>query len=183
MSMEEVVAVVTVLGAPANIAMAVAAGFALTLWRKQIAGASHHELAKKLSGALRQVAITRDAALRVGLQGVIDRKNVIRSALAGQSLPDSVRSLDAALHELGPLEGQVAVQWGDEMLDLVAIIRMESAALLRHIDANLAVTRDQGTQKLSQRGLCTGRRTSRRPSFGARTSAPSACSCSSCRIG
>jgi hypothetical protein len=144
MSMEKVVAVATVLGALANIVMAVAAGFALTLWRKQISGASHHELAKKLSGVLRQVAITHEATLH-DLQNFNDRKDVTRSALAGLFLPDNVRSLDAALHELGALEGQVAVQWGDEMLRLVAIIRTESVAMVRHIDAELADTKDAKT--------------------------------------
>ncbi len=123
-------------GAAANVVMAGAALIALTLWRKQVAGASHHELAKKLSGALRQVAIARAATVK-DLKWLQDEEKTdvdatVMKVLAQQSLESDAQQLSDAVDDLKALEGQVAVQWGDEMLELVELIRSESSTVAVH---------------------------------------------------
>jgi hypothetical protein len=131
-----VVDVFQIISAVATVATAGAAFAALKQWRKQIAGASDHELAKKLSAALRQVAIARVPTLRdltwLTLEGV---DGEVAKALASESLPHAASQLHAAIAALAALEGQVAVQWGDEMLALVEAIRVESSSLASYAEA------------------------------------------------
>jgi hypothetical protein len=125
-------------GALANVITAFAAVAALKLWRKQVAGASHHELAKKVSGALRLAAIARREVVEA-LRSLDDESEDLNRQIARALAPESVRRggafLGDAVEELEALEGQVAVQWGDAVLGLIVIIRSESKGLFNYAAA------------------------------------------------
>lgn len=131
--------VVTVVGAIANVVMAYAAVAALNLWRKQIAGASHHGLAKSLSMALRQARLAREATLgnlrRVGSDGFDGQ---LARLFAPNWFSKDVQTLEAAATTLTALELEIGVHWGDVMVHLVRTIRSETSLLAAHAKSAFA---------------------------------------------
>ena len=134
--MDKTVAVFTIIGGAASVVMAIAAVVALSTWRKQLAGTSHHELAKKLSAALRQVAIAREATLgdlrrvrKLDPNQLNDSHGEQLFAYAMHTLKQDAEQLSNAATELRALEGQVDVQWGKTMQQIVEVIAVESAML------------------------------------------------------
>jgi hypothetical protein len=140
---DAVVDVFSIVGGIANVAMAVAAVWAFVAWRRQITGASDHELAKKVSAALWQVALLRGETLEH--LGWLHELNEAEDgdptpsyeARVRNVLLDSKRLLHKAVDELQALHGQVAVQWGDAMLDLIEVIRFESFKLVTAVEIEL----------------------------------------------
>lgn len=135
--------VVTTIGVVANVVMAVVAAMAVNTWRKQLSGESQHDLAKRLSRTLRQVAIARDEAVK-NLGAVLDFEtggdNRIGALFAGGYLETNGKTLDGATSELAGLEGEVAVLWDEKLLAVIETIRKESKTLARYLAARTAAT-------------------------------------------
>lgn len=132
----------SVIGVVANVIMAGVAGLALNTWRKQIAGESQHDLAKRLSGVLRQVAIARDEAI-ANLGAVLEGESGMRgraALIAETYLPDNARMLTDAVASLAALEGEVAVLWDEGFLTVIETIRVESSTLARYLTARVSGT-------------------------------------------
>jgi hypothetical protein len=135
----DLVSIMGVLGNCANVVVAIVALLALRSWWHQISGASQHELAKKLAGAIRHVAMARDATLAAitdihspadgtGLSDVVQQYRE-------RMLASGIKDLSAAINELSLLEGQLAVLWPDSVFNIVEAIRSQSVKLLNHADA------------------------------------------------
>jgi hypothetical protein len=169
--METATAVFSWVGAAANVAMAIAAGAAFFLWRKQVVWASHHQLARDLSGTLRLVSITLDATLcDLRVLALDDEDHVLGKAHAHRALPGNVRTLDDALKRLGALEGELTCCGVTRSLSSLLLSASSvhlSLATLMHIARLTAVT-----PRARRRKLCMGSRVSRRPSSARRISTP-----------
>lgn len=135
--------IVSAIGVAANVIMAGVAALALNTWKKQIAGESQHDLAKRLSGVLCRVAIARDEAI-VNLGAVLEgesRRQVYAGLIAETYLPENARVLADAVASLAALEGEVAVLWDEGAVAVIETIRVESSRLARYLQARVSGTK------------------------------------------
>ena len=130
--LEATVGVFNIVGSLANVAMAVAAGFAIVSWRKQIAGQSSHELAKKLAPLLRQASSHRADVLR-SLRWYYSWEPEAKPYILEKYLDPTAPKLHASTMAILDLEDLVHAQWGEEVQELIATIRGGNAQLAASI--------------------------------------------------
>lgn len=142
--MSDAVDIFVVLGGIANVVMAGAAVAALKLWRRQIAGASDHELAKRVSAAIWEMQVQRDRTLGdlATFRDPAQRELPFFHELVRDPLEGHVKELSDAAKDLEALEPLIAAQWGDTVQDLFAAIRHSSQGLVAFATVELYPEQD-----------------------------------------